>query len=125
MTSPVGSSNQRSANAGALMAERASLQGMPSEIIDALIGCNPDSALILRAVSRELKRISDDFLQRNADDILKQGSSMRLPLYRLICSSFANFHRVFGQNPGHMNVQFHLSIPRSIRSLGVPAAEYR
>jgi hypothetical protein len=90
---------------------------VPDEIMCEIILFNPDSARVLRAVSRIFRENTGDFLQKNAEEILSWCSSTRSSLANLIGREFASITLPPGAQPDRIFFQFHISLPRAIRRL--------
>jgi Leucine-rich repeat (LRR) protein len=92
---------------------------MPDEITDHILSFDPDSARVLRVVSRELLVIGEEFLKGYAGDSLAACSGANSPLYKLVHDSFVDFSLRLWFQPNRGGIEFHLSIPDNIRQLGI------
>lgn len=100
----------------------ASLSGIPDEIMKSVMSFYPDSARALCAVSHALNRTGANFLQRSAGEIAVLCSAgANSPLYQVVCNNFIQF--ALRPQQERMGIEFLLSIPGVIRSLGAPAEE--
>jgi hypothetical protein len=91
--------------------------------MDEIISFHPDSIRVLRVLSRGLVRAGEDFLQWNMGEVVTWCSDVNSTLCSLISRDFATARNPPGSQTGRIGLLFHLSVPASIRSLGVPLAD--
>src|SRR5262245_37323405 len=85
------------------------LSRIPNAITGELARLNPESILILRVVSRALKRTMDSFLRYNREEIVRLCADPNLPLHYPVYNM---------RQSGRADLLFHLSLPATIRLLG-------
>jgi hypothetical protein len=96
---------------------------MPNEIILKALSYSPDSVRALRVVSCELDRTGQDFLQWNRMEIASLCTQEISPLYSQIRSRLISGNIRPYSTEDRSEVQFHLSIPHTLWSFGVPVAD--
>jgi Leucine-rich repeat (LRR) protein len=121
MTQKTGHANPVFAATGTLVPTHFSK--VPDEIVCELIWFIPDSVRVLRAVSRVFKQNTEEFLQQNTEEILSWCSFMHSPLANLIGREFVSISARSEAQPDRTSIQFNISLPRVIRSLGVSMEE--
>lgn len=89
---------------------------IPDALACSIFNFTPESSLSLRVVSRELKRVSEIFLELNRRELVKECSEKRSPIDSFI--SFIHLQLEIGLKPPKSNIRFHLSVSREIGSLG-------
>lgn len=95
------------------------LERVTRALFNEILEFTPDSALMTRSVSRALGRNTDSFLQGSMGKIVSDCSDADSTLHDLIIRNFSSIHSRFESRPAFTAIRFHMSIPASIRSLGV------
>jgi Leucine-rich repeat (LRR) protein len=104
---------------GIIAGPQRSLPGVPAALIATILQFNPNSAPVLRLVSRLLRQNTEDFLRWNINGITAWSSSSNSTLANILNRNFAHISTRFGSQPDRIRIQFHLSLPSIIRSLAL------
>jgi Leucine-rich repeat (LRR) protein len=92
---------------------------LPDEIACKILSFTPEATLSMRVVSRELHRISTEFLDSNRQRLVKKYSPAISPLSSFIRRILTRFSTP-PNSASHCNrIQFHLAITRELRALGI------
>lgn len=108
---------------GRLRRSHDSLSRILPELFNRILCFTPDSVLVVGVASRRLAQISQLFLHWNTGEVVRLSLHVNAPLTCLISGTLVNLRNRHASQPARVPIEFLMSVPESVRRLGIPPIE--